>query len=205
MTPGAPLGQLSGMQPDMFGAPPQPKQKLHQQSSLVGTIPASAAQPDPRLSGGSNTSLPLPQQANFGMIGQLPEQYLKGRISAPVGQFPQLQQPSSFGFPNSYLGQPLNMPLASAGMSLQSGASMSNLSQFSVAQPYGMFPHGMHAASHVGSLDGSAYNVPDSASVMAQQRPAVQLAAPGPVVSLASLGTVTKVRLSLADQLQVLA
>ena len=189
MNQGAPMGQLGGVQHSMLGS--QSKQKLHQQTSMVGQIPASAGQQDSRQSGGSNNSLPMPNQANFGMIGQLPEQYLKGR-NAPVGQFPQLhQQPSSFGFPNNYMGQPMNLPLASAGMSLPSGPSMSNVSQYSFAQPYNMFPQ-MHG-SHVGSLDGSAYNVPDSASVMSQQRPVIQPAAPGPVVSLASLGTVQKV------------
>lgn len=195
MNPGAAVGQLPGLQQGMLGPQPHPKQKLHQQSSMVGNIPASAPQQDRRLSGGSNASLPLPHQANFGMVGQLPDQYLKARTSAPVGQIPQLQQQaSSFGFPHNYMSQPLNLPLASAGMSLASGPSMSNVSQYSLAQPYGMFPHGpTHSASHVGSLDGSAYNVPDSASVMSQHQSVVQPAAPGPVVSLASLGTVTKV------------
>lgn len=74
---------------------------------------------------------------------------------------------------------------------------MSSISQYSFAQPYGMYPQGMHHGSHVGSLDGSAYNVPDSASVMSHQRAMVQPTAPGPVVSLAALATVQKVSQSL--------
>lgn len=195
------LGQLNGQQ-NMLGAIPQASHKSRHQAGMVGQIPAelgqAPAKQEHRVSGGSGSSIPppIPPAYGLGMVGQLPDHLLKAQHNGPaMGHFPH-GLPASYGFQPNYLGQPMNLPIGSSalGQHHPSAASLSNFSQYSFAPPFGMYPHGaMPAPSHAGSLDGSAYNVPDSASVLSQ-RPIVQQVAPSPpVVSLASLGTVQKV------------
>ncbi len=184
------LGQGNGM-------PPKPNaQQLKQ--GMIGQIPAgpgSQAGAKQQLDGSSAPSIPaLP---GFGMVGHMPGHALNPSL---VGQLPpqsMYQQPVSFGFQQHLLGQQLNMPLASAGMSLPPH------NQFGFGQQFGMFPNALQrpgplvAGSHVGSIDGSVYNLPDSASVMSRTSAAQPTANP-PVVSLASLSTQQKVYVSFS-------
>ncbi len=179
------------------GMPPKPNaQQLKQ--SMIGQIPAglgSQAGAKQQLDGSSASSIPaLP---GFGMVGQMPGHALNPNL---VGQLPpqsMYQQPVSFGFQQHLLGQQLNLPLASAGMSLPPH------NQFGFGQQFGMFPNALQrpgplvAGSHVGSIDGSVYNLPDSASVMSRTSAAQPIANP-PVVSLASLSTQQKVYVLLS-------
>jgi len=189
MAQGPSPGQGNGMPPNANA------QQLKQ--NLIGQIPAgqpgSKQHMDSRASGGSVSSIPaLP---GFGMVGQLPDQ---GMNRPMVGQFSQqsmYQQPVSFGFQQQLLGQQLNLPLASAGM------SMPQNNQFGFGQPFSLYPNALQrpgpmvAGSHVGSIDGSVYNMPDSASVMSRNSAVQPMPAP-PVVSLASLSTQQKVDLT---------
>jgi len=176
------------------GMPPKPNaQQLKQ--SMIGQIPAgpgSQAGAKQQLDGSASS---IPALPGFGMVGQMPEHALNPRL---VGQLPpqsMYQQPVSFGFQQQLLGQQLNLPLASAGMSLPPH------NQFGFGQQFGMFPNALQrpgplvAGSHVASIDGSVYNLPDSASVMSRTSAAQPTANP-PVVSLASLSTQQKVHVS---------
>ena len=169
------------------GIPPKPNAQHQAKHSLVGQIPAGNKQQlDSRVSGGSSS---IPAMPGFGMVGQVPEHALNRPM---VGQLPQsmYQQPNAFSFPQQLTSQPLSFPLASAGMS--------SSSQYDFGQPFNMYPNGYHrpgpmiAGSIDGSVHGSVYNFPDSASVMSRGSAAQPAAAP-PVVSLASLSTQQKV------------
>lgn len=177
------------------GMPPKPNaQQL--KLGMVGQIPAglgSQAGAKQHLDGSGSSVSAIPALPGFGMVGQMPEHAMNPRM---VGQLPpqsMYQQPVSFGFQQPLMGQQLNLPLASAGMSLP----LHN--HFGFGQQFGMYPTALQrsgplvAGSHVGSIDGSVYNIPDSASVMS--RTSATQPAPGPpVVSLASLSTRQKVR-----------
>ena len=170
------------------GMPPKPNSQHPSKSSFVGQIPAgNRQQHDPRTSGSSAASIPA--MPGFGMVGQVPEHAMNRPM---VGQLPQsmYQQPASFGFQQQLASQQLNFPLASAGMPSNG--------QFGFGQPFNMYSNGMNRSgpmipgSHDGSVQGSVYNFPDSASVMSRGSAAQPTAAP-PVVSLASLSSQQKV------------
>ncbi|KAL0025127.1 hypothetical protein WJX77_001678 [Trebouxia sp. C0004] len=180
------LGQGNGMLPKPSA------QQLKQ--SMIGQIPAgpgSQAGAKQQLDGSASS---IPALPGFGMVGQMPEHALNPRL---VGQLPpqsMYQQPVSFGFQQHLLGQQLNLPFASTGMSLPPH------NQFGFGQQFGLFPNALQrpgplvAGSHVGSIDGSVYNLPDSASVMSRTSAAQPTTNP-PVVSLASLSTQQKVKM----------
>ena len=186
------------------GMPLQANTQHQAQQPFVGQIPAGHKQQlDNRPPGSSASSIPamppgfgssassIPAMPpGFGMVGQLPDHALHRPL---VGQLPPsiYQQPTSFGFQQQLTSQQLNFPLASA--------AMPSSSQFGFVPPFSMYPSSVHRpismvpGSIGGSVEGSVYNFPDSASVMSRGSAAQPTAAP-PVVSLASLSTQQKVR-----------
>lgn len=170
--------------------PPKAHTQHLSKQSFVGQIPTGPKQQlDSRGPGSSASSIPA--MPGFGMVGNLPEHALSRPL---VGQLPasMYQQPASFGFQQQLTSQQLNFPLASA--------ALPSSSQFGFGLPFGMYPNTMQRpvpmvpGSHGGgSVEGSVYNFPDSASVVSRGSAAQPTAAP-PVVSLASLSTQQKVR-----------
>lgn len=175
--------------PNPTGLPPTANNQHSSNQSFVGQIPAAhRPQLDTRTPGILASSIPA--MPGFGMVGQLPEHALNRSM---VGQLPpcMYQQPAAFGFQQQLTSQQPNFPLAS--QALPSSSQYGYGAQFSMPPTPVHRPAPMVSGSHVGSVEGSVYNFPESVSVMSRGSAAQSPAAP-PVVSLASLSTQHKVR-----------